>query len=96
MRADTAKHNHLIREQAIKYYLNQGKPTPEFTFISLWNDAEPYPLAEVIIVLNEHLNTLNANFKDSQTEMLRREIEACSVAYERLVHLQDKYKNKGV
>lgn len=92
MRANAAKQNPLVFDQAIKHYLTQGKPTPEFTFMSLWNDAEPYPLAEEINTAGERLALLQANFKEQPTDSLKRETHAFLLAHKRLVHLQNTHK----
>lgn len=86
MRANLAKHNPLILDQAIKHYLNHRKPTPEFTFMSLWDDSEPYPLTEVMNVAGERLALLQARFKERPTDSLARLL---SNARKRLAGLQN-------
>lgn len=50
---ETAKLNPLIIRQAVGFYEKSAKsdPLPAFTFLSLWNDEEPYPIKELISVL---------------------------------------------
>lgn len=82
MKARLAKHNFTLVNQAIDFYLKpenrnrvngKGK-APVFTFISLEDDNEPFPLAEVIHVLEKHLNALQA-----QQEADPREVRKTSI-----------------
>ncbi|STO65166.1 Uncharacterised protein [Haemophilus parahaemolyticus] len=63
MQCIRAKTNHLIRRQAIKHYLHD-KRRDVFTFMSLWNDEEPYPLSELIIAQLFYIDELKADAKN--------------------------------
>lgn len=45
MKCEIAKNNFVLIDKAIAYYL-RGNKMP-YTFMSLWNDNEPYPLHEL-------------------------------------------------
>ncbi|AHG73266.1 hypothetical protein X781_11180 [Mannheimia sp. USDA-ARS-USMARC-1261] len=53
MKAKIAKNNFVLMDLAIDYYLHRG--TPPYTFMSLWNDKEPYPLNELKICLKKRI-----------------------------------------
>lgn len=53
MEARIAKHNHILMNKAIQHYLKGNKEI--FTFMSLWNDEEPYPLNELILCLEDRI-----------------------------------------
>lgn len=48
MKCAIAKHNDLLLKQAINHY---RKTAEMFTFLSLYDDFEPYPIEEVIDVI---------------------------------------------
>lgn len=52
MKCAIAKHNELLLQQAIQHY---RKSHQIFTFMSLYSDNEPYPIDEVIQVLEQRL-----------------------------------------
>ncbi|QPB42668.1 hypothetical protein [Rodentibacter haemolyticus] len=71
MKCEIAKKSEVIILQAIKHYDRQGSKTPVFTFISLYDDNEPYPLAELISVLERQIIALNKQPDcDSRTTLL--------------------------
>lgn len=55
MRCAIAKHNPLILLQAVKHY---QKSAQIFTFPSLYDDFEPYPIKEVVDVLKLKISDL--------------------------------------
>ena len=55
MKCATAKHNPLILLQAVKHY---QKSAQIFTFPSLYDDFEPYPIKEVVDVLKLKISDL--------------------------------------
>ena len=57
MRCAIAKHNPLILLQAVKHY---QKSAQIFTFPSLYDDFEPYPIKEVVDVLKLKINDLES------------------------------------
>lgn len=67
MKSQIAKQNPVLMQQAIKHYLNntKGKETPVFTFISFYDDSEPYPLAELITCLEARIEALDAVYRES-------------------------------
>ena len=52
MKCTIAKHNLFLLKQAIQHY---RKSHQIFTFMSLYSDNEPYPIDEVIEVLEQRL-----------------------------------------
>ncbi|MCK3654960.1 hypothetical protein A4G19_04025 [Pasteurellaceae bacterium Macca] len=52
---------------AIRHYLNRKArtETPLFTFESLYSECEPYPLAELLIVLNWRIEALKQEREES-------------------------------
>lgn len=65
MKCAIAKNNELLLNQAIQHY---RKSSQIFTFISLYSDNEPYPIYEVIQVLEQRLNAIQCEI-DSFTKM---------------------------
>lgn len=65
MKSQIAKQNPVLIQKAIKHYLTYGKETPVFTFISFYDDNEPYPLAELITCLEARIEALDAVYRES-------------------------------
>lgn len=65
MKSQIAKQNPVLMQQAIKHYLNnaKGKETPVFTFMSFYDDSEPYPLAELITCLEARIEALEEAYR---------------------------------
>lgn len=61
MRCAIAKHNPLILLQAVKHY---QKSAQIFTFPSLYDDFEPYPIKEVVDVLKLKISDLESAIAD--------------------------------
>ena len=57
MKCTIAKHNPLILLQAVKHY---QKSAQIFTFPSLYDDFEPYPIKEVVDVLKLKISDLES------------------------------------
>lgn len=70
MKSQTAKQNPVLMQQAIKHYLTHGKETPVFTFMSFYDDSEPYHLAELITCLSETDSDWN-QIGNTDTEVFR-------------------------
>lgn len=88
-----AKTNHLVRRQAIKHYLHE-KRTDTFTFLSLWNDNEPYPLNELIIAQLFYVDGLKADAKEmSNPEHIASLIKSEELTLQRLQALQKQYSS---
>ncbi|OOF56369.1 hypothetical protein BKK56_03495 [Rodentibacter genomosp. 2] len=71
MKCTIAKHNDLLLKQAIDHY---RKSSDMFTFLSLYNDFEPYPIDEVVDVLKRKISDLEDEL--SYWRKLGRENEA--------------------
>lgn len=58
MKSQTAKQNPVLMDKAIAHYLksDRGTKTPLFTFMSLFDDNEPYPLPELLTLLDERIS----------------------------------------
>jgi len=65
MKCTIAKNNELLLKQAIKHY---RKSSQIFTFMSLYSDNEPYPIDEVIQVLEQRLVAIQCEI-DNFTKM---------------------------
>lgn len=88
MQCIRAKTNHLIRRQAIKHYLHE-KRADTFTFMSLWNDNEPYPLNELIIAQLFFVDELKADAKNlKESEYIQSLIKSEELTLQRLQALQ--------
>lgn len=61
MRCAIAKHNPLILLQAVKHYQESAQI---FTFPSLYDDFEPYPIKEVVDVLKLKISDLESAIAD--------------------------------
>ncbi len=66
MKCEIAKMNTLLIQHAFDYYAAGNKNI--FTFKSLYNDEEPYPLEELITCLATHIQILEAEQRIRQTE----------------------------
>ena len=66
MKCEIAKMNTVLIQHAFDYYAAGNKNV--FTFKSLYNDEEPYPLEELITCLATHIQILEAEQRIRQTE----------------------------
>ncbi len=67
MKCEIAKMNTLLIQHAFNhYYTYRNKDT--FTFKSLYNDEEPYPIEELITCLATHIQILEAEQQEKHTE----------------------------
>jgi len=88
-----AKHNSLLLQQAIQHY---RKSHQIFTFMSLYDDNEPYPIDDVIQVLEQRLNAIQSEI-DSFTKMtagLRKNERLETSFYTTKKHLEMMRKRK--
>lgn len=60
MKCEIAKNNPVLMDLAIEYYLGGNKKT--FTFMSLYDDFEPYPKKELIQCLKARIEKIEALF----------------------------------
>ncbi|GAB1669192.1 TPA: hypothetical protein ACU21B_000574 [Mannheimia haemolytica] len=70
MKCEFAKTNPLIIKQAVEFYLKNKKGL--FTFVSLWNDEEPFPKDELLICLDvwiKQLKELHSTAPTIETEL---------------------------
>lgn len=63
MKCAIAKHSETVLKQAIKHY---SKRSALFTFMSLYDDNEPYPLDEVIEVIKLKIKDLKTEVNEWQ------------------------------
>ena len=91
MQCIRAKTNHLIRRQAIKHYLHD-KRRDVFTFMSLWNDEEPYPLNELIIAQLFFVDELKADATLQRLQALQKQ----RGGDEYLLEFRDQYARAGI
>lgn len=66
MKCEIAKMNTVLIQHAFDHYTAGNKNV--FTFKSLYNDEEPYPLEELITCLATHIQILEAEQRIRQTE----------------------------
>ncbi|MCO4170127.1 hypothetical protein, partial [Actinobacillus suis] len=66
MKCEIAKMNTVLIQHAFDYYAAGNKNV--FTFKSLYNDEEPYPLEELITCLATHIQILEAKQQIRQNE----------------------------
>lgn len=85
MKSRIAKENRLVRVAAIKHYLHD-KRKDTFTFMGLWNDKEPFPLAELIAVQQSYITQLKADMGDCETLFALQEIRREETTLEQLLH----------
>lgn len=93
MKCTIAKHNGLLLQQAIQHY---RKSHQIFTFMSLYSDNEPYPIDEVIQVLEQRLNAIQCEI-DNFTKMtagLRKNERLETSFYTTKKHLEMMRKRK--
>lgn len=93
MKCTIAKHNDLLLKQAIDHY---RKSSTIFTFMSLYSDNEPYPIDEVIEVLEQRLNAIQCEM-DNFTKMTagpRKNEQLETSFYTTKKHLETMRKRK--
>ena len=93
MKCAIAKNNELLLKQAIQHY---KKSAQLFTFMSLYSDNEPYPIDEVIQVLEQRLNVIHSEI-DGLTKMtaeLRKNERLETSFYTTKKHLEMMRKRK--
>ena len=93
MKCTIAKHNSLLLQQAIEHY---RKSSQIFTFMSLYDDNEPYPIDDVIHVLERRITVMEREI-DNLTKMtagLRKNERLETSLYITKKHLETMRKRK--
>ena len=93
MKCTIAKNNLFLLKQAIQHY---RKSSQIFTFMSLYSDDEPYPIDEVIQVLEQRLVAIQCEI-DNFTKMtagLRKNERLETSFYTTKKHLEMMRKRK--
>lgn len=92
MRCAIAKNNPVVMKLAMAHYLNSIKRTesPVFCFKSLYSDNEPYPLAELLICLNERIKGLEREFKAYPTDVLAISLDVNRRKFKALLKVQEQ------
>ncbi|WP_233768263.1 hypothetical protein [Haemophilus influenzae] len=93
MKCTIAKHNLFLLKEAIQHY---RKSHQIFTFMSLYSDNEPYPIDEVIQVLEQRLVAIQCEI-DNFTKMtagLRKNERLETSFYTTKKHLEMMRKRK--
>ena len=93
MKCTIAKHNLFLLKEAIQHY---RKSSQIFTFMSLYSDNEPYPIDEVIQVLEQRLVAIQCEI-DNFTKMtagLRKNERLETSFYTTKKHLEMMRKRK--
>lgn len=93
MKCTIAKHNSLLLQQAIEHY---RKSSQIFTFMSLYSDNEPYPIDEVIEVLEQRLVAIQCEIDNfmKMTAGLRKNERLETSFYTTKKHLEMMRKRK--
>ena len=93
MKCTIAKHNLFLLKQAIQHY---RKSHQIFTFMSLYSDNEPYPIDEVIQVLEQRLVAIQCEIDDftKMTAGLRKNERLETSFYTTKKTLRDDEKKK--
>ena len=93
MKCTIAKNNELLLQQAIQHY---RKSHQIFTFMSLYSDNEPYPIDEVIEVLEQRLVAIQCEIDDftKMTARLRKNERLETSFYTTKKHLEMMRKRK--
>ena len=93
MKCTIAKHNHFLLKEAIQHY---RKSHQIFTFMSLYSDNEPYPIDEVIQVLEQRLVAIQCEIDDftKMTAGLRKNERLETSFYTTKKHLETMRKRK--
>lgn len=93
MKCTIAKNNGLLLQQAIQHY---RKSHQIFTFMSLYSDNEPYPINEVIQVLEQRLNAIQSEIDGfmKTTAGLRKNERLETSFYATKKHLETMRKRK--
>lgn len=75
MKSQIVKQNPVLMREAMKHYLTHGKQEPVFTFMSFYDDNEPYPLPELIECLEARIEALDALYREGwkETDLLTLE-----------------------
>lgn len=95
MKCAIAKHNPLLLQQAVRHYQNK-KSREMFTFMSLYDDNEPYPIDDVIHVLERRITVIEREI-DNFTKMtagLRKNERLETSLYTTNKHLEKMRKRK--
>lgn len=93
MKCTIAKHNLFLLKQAIQHY---RKSHQIFTFMSLYSDNEPYPIDEVIEVLEQRLVAIQCEIHNftKMTVGLRKNERLETSFYTTKKHLEMMRKRK--
>ena len=93
MKCTIAKNNLFLLKQAIQHY---RKSSQIFTFMSLYSDNEPYPIDEVIEVLEQRLVAIQCEIDDftKMTAGLRKNERLETSFYTTKKHLEMMRKRK--
>ena len=93
MKCTIAKHNLFLLKEAIQHY---RKSHQIFTFMSLYSDNEPYPIDEVIQVLEQRLVAIQCEIDDftKMTAGLRKNERLETSFYTTKKTLRDDEKKK--
>ena len=93
MKCAIAKNNLFLLKEAIQHY---RKSHQIFTFMSLYSDNEPYPIDEVIEVLEQRLVAIQCEIDDftKMTARLRKNERLETSFYTTKKHLEMMRKRK--
>ena len=93
MKCTIAKNNLFLLKQAIQHY---RKSSQIFTFMSLYSDNEPYPIDELIEVLEQRLVAIQCEIDDftKMTAGLRKNERLETSFYTTKKHLEMMRKRK--
>lgn len=97
MRAAIAKQNLTVIRQAVKHYTDPATQNRTFTFMSFYDDEEPYTLAELLLVLADYIKQLETAYNEQPSienetalSVWRKRLQALAMLYETQKRKQGK------
>ncbi|MGX2956971.1 hypothetical protein ACWIYZ_07745 [Ursidibacter arcticus] len=94
MRCVIAKMNLVLMELAIKHYLDKTTQGTQFTFKSLYDDNEPYPLPELLTMVQEQIGLLEREFKERSDEMRVNALSVWRKKLDKLTKVNEQQQKK--
>lgn len=98
MRCVIAKMNLVLMNKAIAHYLEPSTQGTVFTFPSLYDDNEPYPLPELLLMVQEQIGLFESQFKEKPNDALANSLSVWQKKLNRLAMVQESQQRqpKGI
>ena len=94
MRCVIAKMNLVLMELAIKHYLDKTTQGTQFTFKSLYDDNEPYPLPKLLTMIQEQIGLLEREFKELPSDVLINSLSVWRKKLDKLTKVNEQQQKK--